>query len=114
MDSEKSEPIPPMMVPPIGSVPYEEAQKIIERHGIELMHIPGVTGVGLGADGIRVRTSKPELLPREIEGVPVKAAPPNRPRELLSHTSTFRVRPIRGAVRIADPAGRQPDGTIFA
>jgi hypothetical protein len=67
--------IPNLMTPPIAGIPYAQAEAIRERHAMELMRLPGVTGVGVGAEGVIVMTDHPEALPTSIEGLPVRADP---------------------------------------
>ena len=102
IDPEHPEPIPPLEVPPIVGIPYEEALKILERHREELMKFPGVSSVGLGADGIRVETDNPSVLPREVEGLPIKPLPPRGLRWDASHSETNRIRPLHGGVAVSD------------
>ena len=73
--------IPAPMAPPIAGIPHKDAEAIFNRHLDELRNIPGVTSGGLGADGIIIYTDKPELVPPELEGLPVKTAPPQRWRQ---------------------------------
>lgn len=68
-------PIPNVMIPPIAEIPYAQAEAIRERHSMELMQLPGVRSVGVGAEGIVVGTNHPEALPASIEGLPVIAEP---------------------------------------
>ena len=72
----KQEPIPPLMHPPIAGIAYEECLKIIERHRDWVIRLPGVMRFGLGAKGIIVETDQPELIPPDIEGLPVEIQPP--------------------------------------
>jgi hypothetical protein len=65
------------MEPPIAGIPYEKALEILERHQDELMELPGVGAVGMGADGIEVNTNNPAAVPADIEGLPVKVLPLN-------------------------------------
>ena len=67
--------IPNLMTPPVAGIPYVQAEAIRERHSVELGQLPGVTGVGLGAEGIIVLTDHPEVVPSSIEGLPVMAEP---------------------------------------
>jgi len=41
-------------LPPIAGAPYETVQAIVKRHEKELMQLPGVYFVGVGAKGILV------------------------------------------------------------
>jgi hypothetical protein len=47
------------------------AEAIHHRHSEELFTLPGVRSVGLGSDGIHVETFVPELVPTEVEGLPI-------------------------------------------
>src|SRR5438034_514936 len=85
IDPEHPEPMPPLEVPPIAGISYEEALKILERHREELMLLPGVDTVGLGADGIHVYTENPAVVPPEVEGLPIKPLPPMGPARFLNH-----------------------------
>jgi len=53
--------IPNLMTPPVAGIPYVQAEAIRERHSVELGQLPGVTRVGLGAEGIIVLTDHPEV-----------------------------------------------------
>jgi hypothetical protein len=64
----------------------------------------GVDSVSLGDEGIQIHTSAPHLLPKEIEGLPVIALPPEGPYRVMSHTDSTRIRPIHGGVLIQDNA----------
>lgn len=101
IDPAHPQPIPPLWKAPIAGIPFEEAQAILERHRDELWQIPGVMGHGLGAEGIVVHTDQPDLVPTEIEGLPVKTRPPVIMRP-LSHTNLLPKRPLRGALKITD------------
>lgn len=71
-------PIPTsLMTPPIAGIPYTEAEAIFHRH--DFMDVPGVSSVGLGAAGITVRTTQPELIPSSVEGLPVHIEDPTGP-----------------------------------
>ena len=61
---------------PIAGLPYREARGIFARHEATLKQIPGVQEVQLARDGIVVYTEHPDLLPEELEEIPVKALPP--------------------------------------
>jgi hypothetical protein len=105
VDPQHPEPIPPLMVPPIAGIPFEEAMKIFERRGPELQRIQGVKSIFLGRDGITVETDDPTLVPPSIEGVPVKIRPPAK-RRFLSHTTTSPANPLHGAVATSDYLAR--------
>ena len=96
VDPQNPQEIPPLYGPPIAGIPYEEALEINNRHVDELMKIPGVVAAGLGIDGIHVETDKPELIPKQIEGLPVIVKPPVR-RVPAGHTFNNPVRPLHGA-----------------
>jgi hypothetical protein len=96
-----SEPIPPLWVPPIAGIPYEEALKILDRHRDELMRLPGVDSVGMGADGIVVSTTNPAVVPSEIEGVPVRVEPSQGPAVGANHTQNTAVPLLHGGVWIS-------------
>jgi hypothetical protein len=85
IDPGFTELVPALMEPPIAELPYEEVVKIHDRHNAALSKLPGVGLVGLGADGIHVHTDRPELVSKEVEGVPIKVFPPMGPAEDLSH-----------------------------
>ncbi len=103
IDPNKPEEIPPLWSPPINGVPYEKVLEIHRRHMEELTKIPGVHGVGLGADGIHVTTDNPAVVPKEIEGVPIKIEPLRRGKvKPLSHSYNTNVRPLHGAIAIGD------------
>ena len=63
--------IPNLMEPHIAGIPFTEAQAILDRHQEELFTLPGVYSVGLGAEGISVRTAIPEIVPAQVEGLPI-------------------------------------------
>jgi len=94
--------IPALMEPPLAGLPFEQVEQIYERHQEELRKLPGVDAVGLEAEGIHVYTDKPELVPKEIEGVPVKVSPRLGPGEEVNHTVTSQVRPLHGSVALLD------------
>lgn len=102
INPNKPEPIPPMMAPPIAGIPFEKALEIHNRHVEELSKLPGVDAVGLGADGIHVYTANPEVLPKEVEGVPIIPLPPIGPARFLSHAVYNQIRPLHSAVGIRD------------
>jgi len=68
-----------VMTPVIAGKPVAEAQAILERHKAELMVLPDVEGVRLCLEGICVDTENPAVLPKKVEGLPVKAFLPLRP-----------------------------------
>lgn len=72
INPEQPEPIPLLMEPSIAGISYSKAAAILERHREELLKLPGVQGVGLGAEGISVWTDNPAILPSQLEGLPVK------------------------------------------
>ncbi|MGE0823517.1 MAG: hypothetical protein AB7G75_28220 [Candidatus Binatia bacterium] len=59
---------------PVAGIPYEEAHAITERHREELMELPGVENVVLGEDALLVWTSQPDIVPKQIEGLPIQTA----------------------------------------
>ena len=91
-DPEHYTSIPRMWNPPINGIPYEEVEEIFEDHQAALMAIDGVTGAGPSLRYILVKTDQPELVPEDIEGIPVRTLPPFV-WELLSHTTTSPLRP---------------------
>lgn len=93
-----------LMFPPIAGVPYQEAVEIVKRNRKWVMATPGVMSMGLGADGIHIRTSNPELLPSTIEGLPVWFFEPDGVPQVLNHSAYFPVAPMGGAVAARDPA----------
>ena len=62
--------------PLIAGRPFEEAQAVLNRHGQELIHLPGANGVSFDSEGIIVYTDDPTVVPLAVEGLPVRAAPP--------------------------------------
>jgi hypothetical protein len=111
VDPQHPEPIPPLWVPPVAGIPFEEVEAIFWRHREELMKIPGVSSVSLGIDGIYVDTDNPAAVPPSVEGVPIKADFP-RPIKLLNHTQDTPVDP-HGGVAIRDfRAGTIGGGTL--
>jgi len=95
------ETIPGVMMPPIGGIPSEEAYKILERHRGELMALPGVGAVGMGATGISIETDNPSILPKDVEGLPLEIRPMRKGvYRQSSHTATTVVRPLRGGIGI--------------
>ena len=100
----RQEPIPQLMHPPIAGIPYEECLKIIERHRDWALRLPGVMNFGLGAEGIIIETDQPELIPPNIEGLPVEIKPPVYNRFATSHTGTTKVDPLHGGAMIGDIA----------
>ncbi|MGE4091119.1 MAG: hypothetical protein AB7G75_09795 [Candidatus Binatia bacterium] len=103
VDPNNPEPIPPLWSPPINGISYEKALEIHHRHVLELSDLPGVQGVGLGADGIHVSTNDPSVVPKEVEGVPIIIDPPPAGSvQPLFHTTTTNIRPLHGAVAMND------------
>jgi hypothetical protein len=68
--------MPDVTHPPIAGIPFAQAQAILARHQADLGQIPGLTGYGVGAEGIEVETDHPEAVPSAIGGVPVIVKPP--------------------------------------
>jgi hypothetical protein len=75
LDFHKPGPIPPIMIPPIAGIAYEEALKILERHRAELEALPGVQTVSMGLKGISIEAEDLSILPKEVEGLPVEVRP---------------------------------------
>ena len=75
-DPEHFTRIPHMWNPPVNGIPFEEAEAIYEDHQDALMALDGVTSVALRLHYIVVNTDRPELVPEEIDGVPIRTAPP--------------------------------------
>ena len=74
-------PIPGHLLnPPIAGIPSMEAEAIFHRY--DFLAVPGVRGAGLGADGITVQTTQPELIPSSVEGLPVCIEDPRHQRPL--------------------------------
>jgi hypothetical protein len=86
-----------LMHPPIAGVPFQEALAIMKRNAEWIMKVPGVTHTGLGKDWIFVGTSNPELIPSNIEGIPVKIEL-STSVGVQSHSTIFPVDPLAGAV----------------
>lgn len=96
------EPIPgPLMSPPINGIPYETALEIMTRHQAELSALPGVHGVGMGANGIYIEADNPSILPKEIEGLPLEVHPWRGPGKTTNHSRSSSLRPVGGALGIA-------------
>jgi len=113
VDPKNPEPIPPLWSPPIAGIPFEKALEIHERRVLELRTLPGVESVGLGADGIHIYTSKPEVVPKEVEGLPIKVFPATGGSfSNLTHTYNTSVRPLHGAVVATDSSGLGGYGTL--
>ena len=108
--------VPRLWNPPVNGIPFAEVEAIFEANYRDLLAIDGVTSVGLGTRDIGVHTSKPALVPKAIDGVPVKFLPPiiGTP---LSHRETEPVRPLTSAARIGSPMaalGQFQIGTLTA
>lgn len=97
-------PLPPMMAPPVAGVPYEDAQKIVERHQDELMALPGVSSVGLGKEGIYIEIKGPSILPQEVEGLPFEIHPYGSLRIPDGHTFATEVRPTHAGIAVGAPS----------
>jgi hypothetical protein len=103
VDPVKPEALPPLEVPPIAGIPYEESLKIMERHSQKLAEIPGTESVGLSSEGVIIYTDNPQLAPRTVEGLPIIIRKPEKRRfRNLNHTVNKKVRPIHGAVLFRD------------
>lgn len=112
VDPKQPETIPALMAPPIAGIPFYEAMAILDRHQQELMQLPGVESVGLGAEGVQVGTSNPAVVPSQVEGLPIKIIPPLGPGKSLNHSLTTRIRPIHGGLAVGDPATVPGFGTL--
>ena len=114
-DPERQDRIPSLWMPPINGIPYHEVEEIFEDIKDALMAIDGVSDVALGDTGIHVYTDKPELVPEEVEGVPLIILAPFYGTP-LSHTEDIRLRPLKAAARIGAPAAIADDavGTLTA
>ena len=84
--------VPRLWNPPVNGIPYAEVEVIYEANHDALLAIDGVTSVGRGARAFHVHTSKPALVPKAVDGVPIRLLPPiiGTP---LSHTETVSGRP---------------------
>jgi hypothetical protein len=102
IDPNFTDSIPALMQPSAAGIPHEQVLKIYARNKETLFRLPGVHGIGLRADGIYIYTDKPELVPKEVEGVPIKTFPNPGPGKDLNHTVTSRVRPMHGSTSILD------------
>lgn len=93
------ETIPASMAPPIAGIPFSEVKTIVERHREELMALPGVTGVGIGTEGIHIETDQPEFVPATVEGLPTK--PLTRRGQMwrsTNHTKSSVTTPFHGGI----------------
>lgn len=113
-DPNNPQEIPPLWVPPINGIPYEKALEIHNRHVNKLVLLPGVDGAGMGIDGIYVNTKNPELLPKEVEGVPIKPLPPLGGGRTRSHSSATPLRPLRGALEVGQLYGGTLTGIVLS
>jgi hypothetical protein len=105
-DSGTPQPIPgDIMAPPVAGIPYQEAEAIVNRNTEWVMKLPGVVSFGLTAEGLRVETNHPELIPSYIEGLPVIILPVTRLYVPSNHSTGTRIRPMRGAVAAINPQG---------
>lgn len=102
VDPKNPEPIPPLWAPPIAGIPYEEALEIHNRHVEKLSKLPGVESVGLGVNGINIRTTNPSILPSKVEGLAIIPLLPLGPGQLLSHVAHNQIRPLHGAAGLRD------------
>lgn len=103
VDRDRPEVIPPLMAPPIAGIPFEKAIEIHKRHVEELSSLPGVISVSLGADAIYVETDNPQIIPKEVEGVPIKVEPSQGTKaKFLNHTNNTPLRPYHGAGAVRD------------
>ncbi len=70
--------VPDHPVPDIQGISRKEAEAIFSRHFKQLSATPGLTGIGLGVDGVDIEVQgAPDLtgVPSSIEGVPVHVRP---------------------------------------
>jgi hypothetical protein len=73
--------VEPMGVP-VNGISVIDVEDIFKRYEqTYLTTVPGCKSVGLGPDGIHVYTTQPELVPKEVEGVPVKVVAVTPPEE---------------------------------
>lgn len=110
VDSKNPEEIPPLMIPPVAGIPYETVKEITARHTAELLKLPGVTTIMLGADGIIVETDNPSIVPQSVEGVPVKTQPSQK-RRFLNHSQNSPLNPVNGGVVTSD-SNAKGSGTL--
>jgi len=62
--------------------------------------------VDLRLDGIHVFTNRPELIPKEVEEVPILVHPATRKQfKNASHSFNTPLRPLHGAVMSSDNVG---------
>ncbi|MGH7964797.1 MAG: hypothetical protein ACRERD_23775, partial [Candidatus Binatia bacterium] len=64
---------------PVAGRSHAETKAILERNRQKLLQLPDAEEVKLGFDGIYVVTDNPSVLPKEVEGIPVKQQHPMRP-----------------------------------
>jgi hypothetical protein len=102
IDPQHPEPIPNLAILPNIRSAEERSKGTVSRHTKELIQIPGVISVDSTLKGIEVRTTRPELLPKEIEGIPVIPLAPMGTWKSMGHTRTKPIRPLHGAVLLRD------------
>jgi len=66
----------PEVSPPSEEVEVERRFDVMKRHEKELRDNPDVLGLLPSEEAIIIVTDRPESMPKEIEGVPVKTIPP--------------------------------------
>jgi hypothetical protein len=102
---DSSETIPALWELPIAGIPFDEAMAILERHREELMRLPGVQGIGLGAEGIAIEAPDPSAFPSSVEGLLVIVTPPPAVKRFgLNHTYGAQIRPVHGGVQFGHTA----------
>ena len=100
VDRRNPEKIPNLWSLPIAGIPYETVQEIYKEHREDLLRLPGVKEVSLRDDGIYVHTKQPEVVPPEVEGMPlIIFAPHDQPIGRSAHTTSgVPTRPLRGGI----------------
>ena len=88
---------------PIAGIPFDEAQKIFDRHVQELHNLPGTISVNFTAEGLVVETANPEALPPAVEGLPVFAIPPVDPDAVGALQKGLPTRPLSSPQPEPDP-----------
>jgi hypothetical protein len=68
--------IMPKLHPPV-SIPLDVFVAVKDRHSRSILTLPGVQSFGIakGYKGLVVTTSRPELIPSELEGIPIFTKP---------------------------------------
>ena len=116
VDRKNPEKIPDLWSLPIAGIPYETVQEIHKRHKEDLLRLPGVEEVSLGVDGIYVSTKQPEVVPPEVEGVPIIIrAPHGQTIRSSAHTlGGLPTRPFRGGIGIRQSLQHQKKEDVYA